>query len=206
MCGGFPFLYFPTGEFPIPPKRYLGLAPRDEDATLAIFYYGGGYVYHYSQYSPRRPELSKRINACILHVYMKHVAKHTVRSYELDGYNHVNNAIYLNYLEHGRIEYLKAIGFDYPGLVEAGYYLYVTHIDIRYKSSARLFDELSIEVESIKLGRLSGTFRQRIYNQRGETCAEAEVSWGCVDSTGKPSKLPDRFLVPALSPERGDGR
>ena len=133
---------------------------------------------------------------------MKHVAKLTVRSYELDSYNHVNNAVYLQYLEYARMEFLRAIGFDYPGLYEAGYFLYVTHIDIHYKASTRLFDELSIEVEPVKLGKVSGTFRQRILNQRGELCAEADVSWGCVDTTGRPSKIPPEFYVPGLEPER----
>jgi acyl-CoA thioester hydrolase len=133
---------------------------------------------------------------------MKHVAKLTVRSYELDSYNHVNNAVYLQYLEYARMEFLRAIGFDYPGLYDAGYFLYVTHIDIHYKASTRLFDELSIEVEPVKLGKVSGTFRQRILNQRGELCAEADVSWGCVDTTGRPSKIPPEFYVPGLEPER----
>jgi acyl-CoA thioester hydrolase len=132
---------------------------------------------------------------------MKHVAKLTVRSYELDSYNHVNNAVYLQYLEYARMEFLRAIGFNYPGLYEAGYFLYVTHIDIHYKASTRLFDELSIEVEPVKLGKVSGTFRQRILNQRGELCAEADVSWGCVDTTGRPSRIPPEFYVPGLEPE-----
>ena len=133
---------------------------------------------------------------------MKHVAKLTVRSYELDSYNHVNNAVYLQYLEFARMEFLRAIGFDYPGLYEAGYFLFVTHIDIRYRFSARLFDELSIAVEPIKLGKLSGTFRQTITNQNGDLCAEAEVSWGCVDSTGRPSKIPAAFYVSGLEPDK----
>ncbi len=133
---------------------------------------------------------------------MKHVATHTVRSYELDAYNHVNNAIYLQYLEFGRMEYLRAIGFDYEGLVSAGYYLFISHIDIHYRSSARLFDVLSIEVESVKLGRVSGTFHQRITNQRGELCAEADVSWGCVSTSGRPTKIPDEFMVSGLAPAR----
>jgi len=135
-------------------------------------------------------------------VTMKFTAKLTVRSYELDSYNHVNNAIYLQYLEFGRMEYLRAIGFDFPGLLNAGYYLYVTHIDIHYRASARLFDELSIEVEPIKLGKVSGTFHQTIKNQRGEICTEADVSWGCVDSNGKPSKMPEQFTVAGLAPEK----
>jgi thioesterase III len=131
---------------------------------------------------------------------MKHIAKLTVRSYELDSYNHVNNAVYLQYLEYARMEYLKAIGFDYPGLYDAGYFLYVTHIDIHYRQSARLFDELSIEVEPVKLGKLSGTFHQKITNRNGALCAEADVSWGCVDATGRPSRIPERFMVSGLSP------
>ncbi len=131
---------------------------------------------------------------------MKYSAKLTVRSHELDSYNHVNNAVYLQYLEYGRMEFLRAIGFDFPKLFEAGYFLYVTHIDIHYKASARLFDELSIEVEPVKLGKVSGTFRQRVINQRGELCAEADVTWASVDSTGKPAKIPQEFSVPGLDP------
>jgi len=134
---------------------------------------------------------------------MKHIAKLTVRSHELDAYNHVNNAVYLQYLEYGRMEYLKAIGFDFAGFFEAGYFLFVTHVDIRYKASARLFDELSIMVESVKLGKVSGTFHQTITNQRGDICAEADVSWGCVDTTGRPSKIPPEFYVTGLEPEKG---
>ena len=134
---------------------------------------------------------------------MKHTAKLVVRTYELDSYNHVNNATYLNYLEYGRMEFLRAIGFDYNALIDAGYYLYVTHVDIHYRASARLFDELSIEVEPTKLGKVSGAFHQVIRNQRGEVCAEAEVSWGCVDKSGKPAKIPDEFMMEGLMPETG---
>ncbi|HKL84766.1 MAG TPA: thioesterase family protein [Treponemataceae bacterium] len=133
---------------------------------------------------------------------MKYTAKLTVRGYELDSYNHVNNAVYLQYLEFGRMEFLKSIGFDYQELFDQGYYLYVTHVDIHYRSSARLFDELSIEVESIKLGKLSGVFSQKIINQNGVLCAEAEVSWGCVNTEGRPSRIPEQFMVPGLFPDK----
>ena len=125
-----------------------------------------------------------------------------VRSYELDAYNHVNNAVYLNYLEYARLEYLRRIGFDYVGLVEEGYMLYVTRIDIRYKHSARLYEKLKIEVSPLKLGKVSGTFRQIISNPQGDICAEAEASWACVDKTGKPSKLPDKYFVAGLEPQK----
>ena len=48
---------------------------------------------------------------------MKHTTEITVRSYECDSYNHVNNAVYLNYLEHARMDFLHAANFDYKGIV-----------------------------------------------------------------------------------------
>lgn len=133
---------------------------------------------------------------------MPRIIELEVRSYELDSYNHVNNAVYLNYLEYARMEFLKQIGFDYVGLTEEGYMLYVTHIDIRYKYSARLHDKLSIEISSIKLGKLSGTFKQVIKNHEGFVCAEAEVSWACVDKNGKPAKIPEKYITAELLPEK----
>jgi len=132
---------------------------------------------------------------------MKHTAKLSVRSYELDANNHVNNATYLNYLEFARMEFLRAIGFDYNKLFDAGYALFVTKIEITYRYPAQLFDELTIDVTPIKFGKLSGVFSQHIHNQNRQLCVEAKVSWGCVDKTGHPSRIPEHFLVPGLYPE-----
>lgn len=132
---------------------------------------------------------------------MKHTSYITVRTYELDSYNHVNNSVYLNYLEYGRMEFLKAIGFEYEKLIEEGFMLYVTRVDIKYKFSAKFGDTLAIEVEPIKLGKVSGIFRQTITNNLGQVCAEAEVSWASVNKDGRPAKMPDKYLLKGLKPE-----
>ena len=133
---------------------------------------------------------------------MKRFAELVVRSYECDSYGHVNNAIYLHYLEFARMEFLKQIGFDYKGLVDAGYFLYVTHVDIRYKESAVLDDKLVIEVESVKYGAVSGTFHQIIRKDDGTVCAEADVTWASVDShTRRPARIPAEFMVDGLRPD-----
>ena len=129
---------------------------------------------------------------------MKLVVELQVRTYELDSYNHVNNAVYLNYLEYARMEFLDRIGFDFKTLTEEGYMLYVSHVDIKYKASARLGDKLFIEVEHTKLGKLSGTFHQVVRNEQNVVCAEADVSWGCVNREGRPTKLPEKYLVDGL--------
>ncbi|MBR7063679.1 MAG: acyl-CoA thioesterase [Treponema sp.] len=130
---------------------------------------------------------------------MKYTSSLTVRTYECDSYGHVNNAVYLNYLEYGRMEYLHQIKFDYENLVKQGYYLYITHIDIRYKASAFLDDKLFVDVEPVSLKTVTGTFHQTVRKEDGTVCAEADVTWASVKD-GKPAKIPEQFIVPGLRP------
>ncbi|MDR1231667.1 MAG: acyl-CoA thioesterase [Spirochaetaceae bacterium] len=124
----------------------------------------------------------------------------TVRTYECDSYGHVNNAVYLQYLEYARWHYLKDIGFDYERVRKAGYGTYVAHIEIDYKRPALTDDVLTITSESVKKGAVSGTIHQVI--MRGEeTIAEAKVTWAFVDSSGRPVRIPPEFDVPGLYPE-----
>jgi acyl-CoA thioester hydrolase len=123
-----------------------------------------------------------------------------VRTYECDRYGHVNNANYLNYLEYARCEYLRAIGFDYPALIEAGYGLYVVRIEIDYKKPARADDALCIRTRALDKGAVKGVLAQDIW--RGdELIASAKAVWACVDASGRPSRLPSRWDVPGLKPE-----
>ena len=130
---------------------------------------------------------------------MKYTSSLTVRTYECDSYGHVNNAVYLNYLEYGRMEYLHQIKFDYENLVKQGYYLYITHIDIRYKASAFLDDKLFVDVEPVSLKTVTGTYHQTVRKEDGTVCAEADVTWASVKD-GKPAKIPEQFIVPGLRP------
>jgi len=122
-----------------------------------------------------------------------------VRSYECDSYKHVNNANYLNYLEYGRCEFLKDIGFDYEKAVSSGYGIYIARIEIDYKKPAFTEDALVIKSRPVKKGAVSGIIAQEIW--RGEDLLiEAKVTWAFVDSKGQPVRLPPEFDVPGLSP------
>ncbi len=135
---------------------------------------------------------------------MKKQTVFDVRTYECDSYGHVNNANYLNYLEYGRMSFLQQIGFDYDGILKEGFFLYISHIDIRYKASAVFGDTLTVESYPAKMGAVSGTFHQTIKNQKGILCAEADVTWATVKAGGQLSKMPDKFIVPGLIPDPKD--
>jgi len=122
-----------------------------------------------------------------------------VRTYECDSYGHVNNAIYLNYLEVARLEFLRDVGFDYPAMIEAGYGVYVARIEIDYKKPAHADEDLLITSCPVKKGTVSGTIAQEIW-RGNDLLVTAKVTWAFVDSKGVPTKIPPQWDMPGLKP------
>ena len=130
---------------------------------------------------------------------MKHTTPLTVRPYECDSYGHVNHAVYVNYLEHARMQFLHAAGYDYKGLIAAGFFTVISRLDIAYRSPAYADDALEIETESRETRRVSGVFHQVI--RRGpDVDAEADVHWCVVDGAGRPARPPERYDLRRLLP------
>ncbi|MDR0601213.1 MAG: acyl-CoA thioesterase [Treponema sp.] len=124
----------------------------------------------------------------------------TVRTYECDSYGHVNNANYLNYLEYARYEFLKAVNFDYPAAIRAGYGVYVARVEIDYKKPALADEKLVIKSWPVKKGAVSGIITQEIWRD-ADLLASAKVTWAFVDSRGMPVKIPKAWDLPGLRPE-----
>ena len=123
----------------------------------------------------------------------------TVRSYECDSYGHVNNAVYLNYLELARHELLAAIGMDFAAVRAAGFGLVVARIDIRYRRPAVERDSLAILSRAGKRLRVGGIIAQRIL-RNDELIAEADVTWVSIDKRGRAAPLPPEFDLEGLWP------
>ncbi|MBA4311324.1 MAG: hypothetical protein C0417_01720 [Chlorobiaceae bacterium] len=72
----------------------------------------------------------------------RHTIELRVRNFEVDWQNIVHNAIYLQYFEIGRIEYLKHIGIDVTAeQINSASKVVIVRNEINYFLSAR-FDEL----------------------------------------------------------------
>lgn len=86
-----------------------------------------------------------------------------VRDYECDSQGIVNNAVYQNYLEHTRHEFLGANGIDFINLHSQGIDPVVARIDIQFKTPLRGSEEfvckLSIKKDGIKYVFLQDIFR-----------------------------------------------
>jgi acyl-CoA thioester hydrolase len=87
----------------------------------------------------------------------------TVRDYELDTQGVVNNAIYQNYLEHARHEFLKHIGLNFNKLHENGTDAVVHKVELVYKRPLMGDDRFVVRMRVEKDGNVRFVFYQDIY-------------------------------------------
>ncbi|MCX7882133.1 MAG: acyl-CoA thioesterase [Brevinematales bacterium] len=86
-----------------------------------------------------------------------------VRDYECDLQGVVNNAVYQNYMEHTRHEFMKSLGLDFAKLHEEGIDAFVARIEIAYKYPLRSGDEFVCRLKLEKEGKLKYIFYQDIF-------------------------------------------
>ena len=114
-----------------------------------------------------------------------HEKRIEIRWRDLDAYNHVNNAVYLTYLEEARDEWLEqALGQDGAAW---GYVLARVAIDFR-RELRQEHDEVIATCTLARLGTSSVTTREELRLADGELAAEAEAVLVAVDPDSRESR------------------
>jgi YbgC/YbaW family acyl-CoA thioester hydrolase len=85
------------------------------------------------------------------------------RSYELDAFDHVNHAVFLNWLEYARFEALEAGGYSMAGLAARGWAVVVARAEIDFEKEVFLGDEVRIRTWVEEARKASMTLAQEVY-------------------------------------------
>lgn len=118
-----------------------------------------------------------------------------VRTYELDSFGHVNNSVYLNYLEEARSEFLKQMGLSFHDFARHGVQLVIVESYVKYISAARYGDRINIT------GKIRGVSAVAAYidytlteTDSGRLVTTAWTRGAFVNAqTGKPTRVPQAF-------------
>jgi acyl-CoA thioester hydrolase len=128
-------------------------------------------------------------------MHYTHQLEFKVRDYECDMQGVVNNAIYQNYLEHARHEFLHAQGINFAQTTAAGINLVVIRAELDYRKSLVSNDEFVVCSALRRLSRLRFQFIQDIYRLADrELILNALITGTATDSRGRPC-LPDALQV-----------
>ncbi len=118
-----------------------------------------------------------------------------VRTYELDSFGHVNNAVYLHYLEEARSEFLRQIGLSFHDFATHHVQLVIVEARIQFLSPARYGDEIVIHGRFRDVRPASAWIEYRLTDSATErVIAKAETKGAFINATnGKPCRAPDTF-------------
>ncbi|MBR1872130.1 MAG: acyl-CoA thioesterase [Bacteroidales bacterium] len=118
-----------------------------------------------------------------------------VRYYETDQMGVVHHSNYIRYFECARNAMIADGGYPIEECEKDGVTIPVVAVECHYRRPALMGDVLKVtaDIDRAPLAKL--VIRQAVYNQRGEVCAEGQVTLGFLDKvSGRPVRCPDKLV------------
>ena len=124
-----------------------------------------------------------------------HKLSFRIRYAETDQMGVVYHGNYAQYLEMGRVEWLRGLGVSYKSMEEQGIQLPVINLQIKYLKSAKYDDLITVETILRKHPLVKIEFDYKIYNETMDLLVEANTVLAFIDTKkNKPIKCPDYIL------------
>ena len=110
-----------------------------------------------------------------------------VRDYECDIEGIVNNAVYLNYLEHARHLFLREKGFDFAQLSRQGILLVVIRVEVDFLYPLRTGDKFYVTASLERISKLRLGFLQDVFRMpENKPILKAKVFGTSINAAGQP--------------------
>lgn len=110
-----------------------------------------------------------------------------VRDYECDMQAVVNNAVYQNYLEHARHEFLQDQGIDFAEVTAEGIHLVVVRAELDYHKPLHSGDRFCVRSLLRKTSRLRFEFHQDIFRLPDNTLMlSGRITGTSLNDQGRP--------------------
>ncbi len=135
----------------------------------------------------------------------KLVFEEKIYTYHIDFVGHVNNVIYIQWMENGRMRFLETIGLPVTEIAHNEDILPIlTETTIRYKKPFLLKNKVIIEMWVSTLNNASAIMEFRFYNENHELCASGQQKGLFINQkTMRPARLSEKhreafekYLIP----------
>jgi acyl-CoA thioester hydrolase len=129
----------------------------------------------------------------------ENTTKLRVRYGETDQMGVVYYGNYAQYLEQGRTEWLRDLGFSYKWMEENNVLLPVTHLNIDFKLPAHYDDVISITTSLKKIPTFKIDFDYQIHNEEGALLVTASTTLVFINATTKKLMRAPQYLLERLT-------
>lgn len=127
------------------------------------------------------------------------LTKIRVRYGETDQMGIVYYGNYAQYLEQGRTEWLRELGFSYKWMEANNVHLPVVHFEIDYKLPAYYDDILTVKTSLKKIPDVKIEFYYEVYNEADQLLATATTVLVFINSTTKKIMKAPNYLIEKLT-------
>ena len=106
---------------------------------------------------------------------------------DLDPLGHVNNVVFHDYLQEGRVAFLRELGFPIGAIT----HVVVTQDIVFLRPLLAHPEPVIVQTWVARAGNSSYDFAYRILDESGQVAAEATTTMACIDKeTGRPVRIP----------------
>jgi acyl-CoA thioester hydrolase len=132
-----------------------------------------------------------------------HQTRFRVRYAETDQMGVVYYANYLIWMEVGRVEFVRSLGFEYQDLEQTeGLYLSVIEAKCRYVYPARYDQEIVVETEIVKATSRTVEFGYKIRSaEPARLLAQGSTRHLWLNRNWRPTSLPEKYRRPLGVPD-----
>lgn len=102
---------------------------------------------------------------------------------------------YLTFFEMGRTELMRHMGIPNSALETRGYVLPVVDVAVTYKGNVGYDETITISTTISKASRVRIRFDYRVTDEGGRLLVTGHTIHACLDSSMKPTRLPEDVLA-----------
>lgn len=128
---------------------------------------------------------------------MPHVVELSVQPADIDAYGHVNNSVYLTWLDRAAWSHSAALGVPLADCLALRRGMAAQRIEIEYLRAAGAADQVAVATWIVKSdGRLRCARRFQVWRARDRaTLARAGVDYVCINlDSGRAVRMPESFM------------
>jgi acyl-CoA thioester hydrolase len=117
-----------------------------------------------------------------------------VRYAETDQMGVAHHSAHVTWLEAGRTDFCRELGFSYGEMENEGFGLAVVEVLCRYRAPARFEDELAVQTWLCDLREKRLSFGYRVLRPSDATLvADGQTLHICITRDGRPAPIPERY-------------
>jgi acyl-CoA thioester hydrolase len=114
----------------------------------------------------------------------------TVGSEDIDELNHVNNVIYVQWIQDAAVSHWNSVA---PAHIKKAYVWMIIRHEIDYKRQGKLHDEILVKTKVLDAGGVSSTRQVQIFRKNDmQLLVESKTNWVMLDAvTFRPARISD---------------